>query len=147
MSHPCPRRRAAVNALLSVVFVALTLGVFCGAASAAPAVRAGSGVTAGSAATADIGDTAAERAAVDAARAASTDDGQGCGQRDPSDPDGNPATPPRGAAASELLTALAHGHGGYDGAWLADTTHGDALADRAPPLDPPTPVELSVLRV
>ncbi|WP_156723496.1 hypothetical protein [Streptomyces apocyni] len=165
MPRPCPRRRAALNALLSVLLVALTAGAFCGVAGAgsgAGSGRAGAGGTV-RAAPAGAGEAETSRVAaarsvggdVDVVRVLASDQGPGCGQRDAYERDGQPAAPPRGGAAYELLTALAHAHGASPTssnadveARLADGGRLGAAPDRGPPpRDPPTPVQLSVLRV
>ncbi|MGW0549206.1 hypothetical protein [Streptomyces altiplanensis] len=58
-----------------------------------------------------------------------------------------PVTPPRKGAAYELLPAL-YGAGPGAGSWGADgPAPRPAPGHRPPPLDPPSPIGLSILRV
>ncbi|MFE0037035.1 hypothetical protein [Streptomyces sp. NPDC059015] len=126
--------------------------------AALTAVLAGALLCVGSSAAADIGDATGAgppRVAVVASGAvappAATAGGEhrapGCGEGS-GDGGLNPATPPRGSAAHELLPALpttAHGGSGCPAA-------AGAVPDLAPELDPPAlatpgPIDLSVLRV
>ncbi|MGA4840977.1 hypothetical protein [Streptomyces sp. G45] len=97
---------------------------------------------------------AAERAAPPAAVFAQDADGSGapgCGPGGKADSGQRPAVPPRPGPASELLPAPydARALSGDWGAWGADQdVIAVARALRAPPpVAPPTPVGLSVLRV
>ncbi|MDJ0463520.1 hypothetical protein [Streptomyces sp. H27-C3] len=71
----------------------------------------------------------------------------GCGESPGGDSGTGPGTPARGSSSYELLHAL------YDaraasGPWGADPVLPAAEPDRGPlPLDPPSPIDLSVLRV
>ncbi|MEV8311324.1 hypothetical protein AB0P36_29265 [Streptomyces flavidovirens] len=58
-----------------------------------------------------------------------------------------PAAPPRGGAAYELMPALHEARAGA-GSWGADALAPHPSPDHRPPLlDPPTPIDLSILRV
>lgn len=71
----------------------------------------------------------------------------GCGQSHGDEGAAAPAVPPRGHAFGELLPALA-GDRTPCGGWGADQDVADVRAGRAPPaLVPPSPMELSILRV
>ncbi|MEU9012124.1 hypothetical protein AB0D12_20600 [Streptomyces sp. NPDC048479] len=78
------------------------------------------------------------------------DQGQapGCGKGVPDDGRGaRPSTPPRGSSSYELLPALQHAHDG-SGSWCQDGTALDISPERGPPAPaPPSPVDLSILRV
>lgn len=68
---------------------------------------------------------------------------------DPLDDEGGlaPAVPPRPGALCELLPALHHARVAA-GAWVADETVLDVRPQRGPPpLVPPSPMDLSILRV
>ncbi|MDH2393239.1 hypothetical protein QCN29_31595 [Streptomyces sp. HNM0663] len=60
----------------------------------------------------------------------------------------HPATPPRGGVGSELLPALHQtGHGASGAGGLAGVMPDVAPERGAPQLAPPSPMELSILRV
>lgn len=91
-----------------------------------------------------------DRAAADAPAAASPGDGRSPGCRDGSRPDGGvvPATPPRGQTPGGPLPAAHDARGAAApagcGAWEPAATG----PKRAPPaLAPPSPMDLSILRV
>ncbi|WP_309050251.1 hypothetical protein [Streptomyces sp.] len=73
----------------------------------------------------------------------------GCGHRNPAEAGAEgPAVPPRAQGFAELLPALTTGRAPAAGAWGADPEAGRPAPGREPPeLVPPSPVELSVLRV
>ncbi|MEV6397079.1 hypothetical protein AB0M39_20225 [Streptomyces sp. NPDC051907] len=72
----------------------------------------------------------------------------GCGQGAPDDFSGaHPAAPPRGFSAYELLPALHDAHGVSGGCSQEQTVLDVPPGRGPPPLDPPSPVELSILRV
>ncbi|MFF1699260.1 hypothetical protein ACFVXC_37470 [Streptomyces sp. NPDC058257] len=71
----------------------------------------------------------------------------GCGKGGQRDDGGRPAAPPRPSSAHELLPALYEAHAAT-GTWGADQAVLAVTPGRAPPaLAPPSPIELSVLRV
>ncbi|MEU6677276.1 hypothetical protein [Streptomyces sp. NPDC046853] len=71
----------------------------------------------------------------------------GCGKGGQQDSGGRPVSPPRPSSAHELLPALYEAHAAT-GSWGADQAFLAVTPGRAPPvLAPPTPIELSVLRV
>ncbi|MEV7197498.1 hypothetical protein AB0N81_37750 [Streptomyces sp. NPDC093510] len=71
----------------------------------------------------------------------------GCGKGSPQDADHVPGTPARSGSSYELLPALYDAHAAT-GACAVDHVVTPPLPGRAPPaLDPPSPMELSVLRV
>jgi hypothetical protein len=73
----------------------------------------------------------------------------GCGHRNPAEAGAEgPAVPPRAQGFADLLPALTTGRAPAAGAWGADPEAGRPAPGREPPeLVPPSPVELSVLRV
>ncbi|WP_149179985.1 hypothetical protein [Streptomyces sp. TRM49041] len=73
----------------------------------------------------------------------------GCGNGSPSDDGGlAPAAPPRGSTPGELLPALYDGRGAVGGAWCGAWAVTVISPERAPPeLVPPSPMDLSILRV
>ncbi|WP_367043551.1 hypothetical protein [Streptomyces sp. Je 1-332] len=76
-----------------------------------------------------------------------TDSVPGCGKGEQQDSGGRPASPPRPSSAHELLPALYEAHAAT-GSWGADQAVLSVAPGRAPPaLAPPSPIELSVLRV
>ncbi|MFE0132234.1 hypothetical protein ACFWY6_11750 [Streptomyces sp. NPDC059037] len=71
----------------------------------------------------------------------------GCGKSGQQDAGQGPAAPARSSSAYELLPALHQAHAA-SGAWGADQPVLSLTPDRGPPpLAPPTPIDLSVLRV
>lgn len=71
----------------------------------------------------------------------------GCDPEQRHDQDGRQGVPSRGTSAHELLAPLAHEHG-HAAVTVLDGAVPPAPAGRGPPPnDPPSPVELSVLRV
>ncbi|GAA1537942.1 hypothetical protein GCM10009730_54020 [Streptomyces albidochromogenes] len=160
MPQVSPRRRGAatVSALLGTVLAVLVL-LLCtdtgggGVPGTGGPVRASGEVTAPAAAPA-LGPASASTAVpasagfTAASFSASGDDDPepGCRQRHPG-PASVPVAPPRGGAAYELPATLCAARAG-GGAWGAE----DLVPHRAPghlppPLDPPTPEDLSILRV
>ncbi|MGW0737264.1 hypothetical protein [Streptomyces sp. NPDC002851] len=149
------RRSAAVRLVLGVLMTVFGLGLLCVGAVGAVG---GAGAASGGAAAGGV-DAVRVTGAVSApvtevtgpvAKSADGDgNGVGCGKRDPSDRGSQPGAPTRGGSAYEqLLTTLAYAHGAPgtttpDGA----LTHAVAPDRGPPPRDPPTHVELSVLRV
>ncbi|MEW2633966.1 hypothetical protein AB0903_20520 [Streptomyces sp. NPDC048389] len=106
------------------------------------------GCAGGTAAAAPPGPAAAPDAATVVAAAAGPVQSPGCGRSTAADDSGaHPGTPPRGASAYELLPAL-HQTGGP----ASPAAPGQAFLVSSPlpvlpPPAPPSPVELSVLRV
>ncbi|MFI1884900.1 hypothetical protein [Streptomyces jumonjinensis] len=77
--------------------------------------------------------------------AASQSPASGCGGAE-EDRGAHPSPPPRGALSYELPPVPYDTHGGLDP--LCGATVPGVVPDRGPPpLDPPTPVDLSILRV
>ncbi|WP_157855891.1 hypothetical protein [Streptomyces aureocirculatus] len=71
----------------------------------------------------------------------------GCG-RSPKDDGQRPAAPPRFPSSYELLPALYDNRAATSSAWGADQAVLCLMPGRAPPgLVPPSPIDLSVLRV
>lgn len=126
-SSSAPGRRSTVTLVLGALLALLTLGAACGPATA------GTGATDGT-------------VRVAAPSAPPVAAGTGCGKhRD--DQDGRPVAPARGPVHEQLAVTLSYEYGAArDGA--ADVDLGGVPPDRGPPpRDPPSPVELSVLRV
>ncbi|MEU9705550.1 hypothetical protein [Streptomyces sp. NPDC047981] len=72
----------------------------------------------------------------------------GCGQGTSVDGAARPATPPRPSGFGELLPALAGERAAGAGAWGCDQDIRESAPGPEPPeLVPPSPVELSILRV
>ncbi|MCH0542129.1 hypothetical protein I3F58_21725 [Streptomyces sp. MUM 203J] len=119
----------AVLAALSVLAVVVAL--MCVRPSAAASVPA-------------VGGAPADAVAV----AVAADLPPGCGDGSPSDEGGlSPAAPPRGMSAGELLPAP-YGTKAGPGAGCGPGTVTAITPERAPPpLVPPSPVDLSILRV
>ncbi|MFI6640236.1 hypothetical protein [Streptomyces sp. NPDC050504] len=117
-----------------VAALAVVLGVLCGPAATA---------------------SAAATTAPDQPRtAAFAQDGPGspappgCGDRTPHGDSDHPATPPRPSVAHELSATLVGVRAPGDGAWHVHDAPLAVSPERGPPpLAPPTPVDLSVLRV
>ncbi|MFE0176790.1 hypothetical protein ACFWZ2_31230 [Streptomyces sp. NPDC059002] len=131
------RARTTWCPLVGVLLV--MLGVFCGgpATAAAGSVARTAAVAAVSQAGADV-------------PVAQESDGAGvpgCGKGGRQDADHVPATPARSGTSYELLPALYDAHAA-PGAWGVDQAVLTMAPGRAPPaLDPPSPMDLSVLRV
>ncbi|MEV8020421.1 hypothetical protein AB0O76_29620 [Streptomyces sp. NPDC086554] len=71
----------------------------------------------------------------------------GCGKGGQQDAGQGPAAPARSSSAYELLPALHQAHAA-SGAWGADQTVLSLTPERGPPpLAPPSPIDLSILRV
>lgn len=127
------RHRLVVTASLLLGLLGALLGCVGSAASAATAGPAGG---------------AGSDAATVVAAAAGPVQSPGCGRStDDNDSGAHPGTPPRGGSAYELLPAL-HQTGGP----ASPAVPGQAFLDVSPlpalpPPAPPSPVELSVLRV
>ncbi|ARX84633.1 hypothetical protein [Streptomyces alboflavus] len=136
------RARLALRPLVGVLVVVLGVGVLCGVAGAA-GVAGASQVA--------MGQASAPAERVSAAEGpVFAGEGQGvpgCGQGGEKGDGQRPAAPPRSPSSYELLPAL------YDTrpaacSWLADQAVLALSPGRAPPaLVPPSPMELSVLRV
>ncbi|WP_157839187.1 hypothetical protein [Streptomyces flavidovirens] len=115
-------------------------------AGAAVAGAAVAGAAVGEAPVAEVPVATATATAMAAATAPASDE-PGCRESHRDGMANTPATPPRGGAAYELMPALHEARAGA-GSWGAD-----ALAPRPspehrpPPLSPPTPIDLSILRV
>ncbi|MBW5424684.1 hypothetical protein GKQ77_24485 [Streptomyces sp. BG9H] len=81
------------------------------------------------------------------AHAAESHDGPGCGEGGQGDTGQHPVSPPRSSSAHDLLPALYEAHGAA-GSWSGDQALLDVTPVRGPPpVAPPSPVDLSVLRV
>ncbi|MER7956820.1 hypothetical protein [Streptomyces sp. NPDC096030] len=136
------RALAALAALMGVVFGLLVCGAGTASASAGPAVGpAGPAVGPAGAPAVPGGSEAAVPADAGAGRV------PGCGEGHTTDGAARPATPPRPNGFGELLPTLAgeRAAGGFCG---ADQVIRELLPGPEPPeLVPPSPVELSILRV
>ncbi|UFQ16669.1 MULTISPECIES: hypothetical protein [Streptomyces] len=118
------RARTAWCPLVAVLLV--VLGGFCGPA---------------------VADTAVPPVSTVAHVYAGHDQRPGCGKGGQGDAGQQPVSPPRSGSAHELLPALYEAHGA-SGAWSADQAVLEPTPLRGPPpLTPPSPVDLSVLRV
>ncbi|MFE5614983.1 hypothetical protein [Streptomyces sp. NPDC056524] len=138
------RALAALAALMGVVFGLLV----CGAGTGSTAV-AGPVAGASEAVHADAAAAGAAEAGAAVAGAAEAGAGRvpGCGEGHTADGAARPATPPRPNGFGELLPTLAgeRAAGGFCG---ADQVIRELLPGPEPPeLVPPSPVELSILRV
>ncbi|MCQ4209042.1 MULTISPECIES: hypothetical protein [Streptomyces] len=71
----------------------------------------------------------------------------GCDPEQRHAPDGRQGVPSRGTSAHELLAPLVHEHGLGADATFDGTVPPTPAGRGPPPHDPPSPVELSVLRV
>ncbi|GAA3112053.1 hypothetical protein ACFQ0X_23410 [Streptomyces rectiviolaceus] len=121
------RSRLSWCPLLGVLLV--VLGAFCGPAAVASTA------------------SAQQSRAAATAFVHETDSVPGCGKGSQQDSGGRPASPPRPGSAHELLPALYEAHAAT-GSWGADQAVLSVSPGRAPPaLAPPSPIELSVLRV
>ncbi|MDI3422251.1 hypothetical protein [Streptomyces luteolus] len=126
------RRRSAVTLLLAALLALLTVGLVCGPASASASASAGQV-------------TESVRAAAPSASA--LDGKTGCGKKQ-TDESGQPATPNRGGSAHEqLASTLSHEQSATGDGTPFGHLAGVAPDRGPPPRDPPSPVELSVLRV
>ncbi|MBT2439010.1 hypothetical protein J7E93_02495 [Streptomyces sp. ISL-36] len=133
--------RASV-ALAALLGVALGLLV-CGAASAAPAAASAVAANANTASTA----VAVDVVVVDAVAGDAGARAPGCDQGHAVDGAARPASPPRPNGFGELLPALAAGRPAGGAGAVGQDVH-DLLPGPEPPeLVPPSPVELSILRV
>ncbi|MFI8874762.1 hypothetical protein [Streptomyces sp. NPDC055243] len=121
------RARLSWCPLLGVLLV--VLGAFCGPAAAAePAVN--------SAVSAPVSVQVEASAGV-----------PGCGKGGQQDAGQAPAAPPRSSTAYELLPALHQAHSA-SGGWGVGQTVPSLTPERGPPpLSPPSPIDLSILRV
>ncbi|MFI8290195.1 hypothetical protein EAO71_18170 [Streptomyces sp. ms191] len=138
------RALAALAALVGLVLGALVCGAGPAAAVTAPTAAAPADVARPAAPT-----PARPAAEVTDAQVMTAGGGAspGCGERHDADGAARPATPPRPAGFGELLPQLA-GARAADGGWGADQVGRDLLPGPEPPeLVPPSPVELSILRV
>ncbi|MGA4849844.1 hypothetical protein ACOBQB_27675 [Streptomyces sp. G5(2025)] len=116
------RARTAWCPLVAVLLV--VLGGFCGPAVADAAVPVST-----------------------VAHAAERHDEPGCGKGGQGETGQAPAAPARSSSAYELLPALYEAHGA-SGSWTVDKAVLELTPVRGPPpLAPPSPVDLSVLRV
>ncbi|MEU8958719.1 hypothetical protein AB0C93_30995 [Streptomyces sp. NPDC048518] len=73
--------------------------------------------------------------------------GPGCGKGSPQDADHVPGTPARTGAAQELLPALYDAHAATGACGVGRPVLSPAPGRAPPALDPPSPMDLSVLRV
>ncbi|MEV6758353.1 hypothetical protein [Streptomyces sp. NPDC051214] len=121
------RTRLSWCPLLGVLLI--VLGAFCGPAAVASAA------------------SAQQSRAAATAVVHETDSVPGCGKGGQQDGGSGPVAPPRPSSAHELLPALYEAHAAT-GAWGGDQAVLTVAPGRAPPaLAPPSPIELSVLRV
>ncbi|MFD0147252.1 MULTISPECIES: hypothetical protein [unclassified Streptomyces] len=137
------RALAALAALMGVVFGLLVCGAGTASASAGPVAGASE------AALADAAAAGAVEAGAAVAGAAEAGAGRvpGCGEGHTADGAARPATPPRPNGFGELLPTLA-GERAAGGLCGADQVIRELLPGPEPPeLVPPSPVELSILRV
>ncbi|MFE1232215.1 hypothetical protein [Streptomyces sp. NPDC058745] len=137
------RALAALAALVGLVLGALACGAGPAAAVTAPAAAAPAEAAGPAAST-----PGAPSAAVTDAPVATAGGGAspGCGERHAVDGAALPAAPPRPAGLGELLSLLAGARAA--GGWGADQVVRDLPPGPEPPeLVPPSPVELSILRV
>ncbi|MEN8650011.1 hypothetical protein ABCR94_05020 [Streptomyces sp. 21So2-11] len=158
-----PRRRGAatVSVLLGALFALLMCsGAMAAGSAPGPVGRAAAGVATAEAAVADAGAafvpghlpaaavSAAAPAAVSAALAAVGDrEVPGCGKSPGEDSGTGSGTPARGSSSYELLHAL-HDARAASGSWgINDVLPAFTPDPGPPPLDPPSPIDLSVLRV
>ncbi|WP_128559420.1 hypothetical protein [Streptomyces triticagri] len=153
------RHRRAVTALLGVLFVALAAGLFCGPAgvpeqripvpafAAAATAHDRGGVDGADGA--DARGTAATGAAASAYEAGrvAPDGGFGCGKGKSGDADAEQSAPVRGSTVAEHLSAFAHAQAALGLCAPEAYVPGPAQDRGPPPVEPPTPVTLSVLRV
>ncbi|MCX4824138.1 hypothetical protein OG883_30600 [Streptomyces sp. NBC_01142] len=144
-------RRCRVPAAATVLLSLLLALLVCSSASAIAAGAAGGGGGGGAGdgartgvSTAPTGDPVAVAVA-----AGEQDRAPGCGRgAEDDDNTSHPATPPRGGSCGELLPALHDAHGASGSAWSVAGAVVDLTPERGPPpLDPPSPVDLSILRV
>ncbi|GAA1905729.1 hypothetical protein GCM10009837_31560 [Streptomyces durmitorensis] len=130
------RTRLSWCPLLGVLLV--VLGAFCGPAVAAESTPAKPKVSVQAEVPAEAS------AEVSAGVSAGV---PGCGKGGQQDAGQAPAAPPRSSSAYELLPALHQAHAA-SGAWGFDQTVPSLTPERGPPpLAPPSPVDLSILRV
>ncbi|MEV2252469.1 hypothetical protein AB0I94_18145 [Streptomyces sp. NPDC050147] len=128
------RVRASWCPLLGVLLV--VLGGFCGPVASTAAASTAAPSTA-----------SAEQPRAATAFVHEADSVPGCGKGGQRDNGGRPMSPPRPSSAHELLPALYEAHAAT-GSWGADQAVLSVSPGRAPPaLVPPSPIELSVLRV
>ncbi|MFD0369522.1 hypothetical protein [Streptomyces sp. NPDC127114] len=141
------RATAVLAALVGLVLGLLVCGAAAGAPSGAPA-GASAGAPAGRAVQAGHEVRAGDAPVAATAPAPTAPAGPGCGQgHGEEEGAATPAVPPRPHGFGELLPALA-GERTPCGGWGADQDLADAVPGPEPPeLVPPSPVELSVLRV
>ncbi|QEU93346.1 hypothetical protein CP970_22640 [Streptomyces kanamyceticus] len=116
----------------------VVLGLFCAPAAAARAAGPTAVVAKESLPT---------RSAAAEAQALEGREAPGCGKGGQHDAEQRPASPPRPSSAYELLPALVQAHG-TSGSWGEDQAVLGLNPVRGPPeLEPPSPVDLSILRV
>ncbi|MFJ2771718.1 hypothetical protein [Streptomyces sp. NPDC087300] len=138
------RARTTWCPLVGVLLV--VLGVFCAGPATASAGATGAS---GPLRAAELVVSAAPVPAADAPRAQEPDGAgvPGCGKGGGQDADHVPGTPARSGASYELLPALYDAHAA-SGAWGVDQAVLSMAPGRAPPaLTPPSPLDLSILRV
>jgi len=132
------RARASWCPLLGVLLV--VLGAFCGPAVAAEPTAAKPEVSV----QAEVSAAQAEVSAVQAEVSAGV---PGCGKGGQQDAGQAPAAPPRSSSAYELLPALHQAHAESGALGIGQTVLALTPERGPPPLTPPSPVELSILRV
>ncbi|MBT2528559.1 hypothetical protein J7E91_24920 [Streptomyces sp. ISL-99] len=129
-----------LGTLLAVAVLLLCTDTAGGRVSAAEAPAAEAPVAEASVAEAPV-------ATVMAAATAPASDEPGCRESHRDGMANTPAAPPRGGAAYELMPALHEARAGA-ASWGADALAPHPSPEhRPPPLDPPTPIDLSILRV
>ncbi|MER7345878.1 hypothetical protein ABT390_10790 [Streptomyces aurantiacus] len=142
------RARLAWCSLVGVLVVVLGVGVLCGSAGARGVGSAG--VQFAGSAQAQVAGAVAPGAS-EAGVFVQADDGPGvpgCGKGDRGDDVQRPAAPPRVPTSYELLPALYDTRAASGCSWIADQAVLTLSPGRAPPaLVPPSPIDLSVLRV
>ncbi|MFE9395751.1 hypothetical protein [Streptomyces flavidovirens] len=139
-----------LGTLLAVAVLLLCTDTAGGRVSAAEAPVAEAPVAEAPVAEASVAEAPAAEAPVAVAMAAATapaSDEPGCRESHRDGMANVPAAPPRGGAAYELMPALHEARAGA-GSWGADALAPHPSPEhRPPPLDPPTPIDLSILRV
>ncbi|MFM9369134.1 hypothetical protein [Streptomyces sp. Da 82-17] len=136
------RRRSPATLFVGVLLALLALGLGCGPAAAASAASSAPSAPSVRAAVAEV----PAASAPDGDPGAGTGTGTGCGKK--KDRGAQPAAPNRGASAQEQLQSTLSYEHDAPGGLPADGPFAEVAPDRGPPpRDPPSPVELSVLRV
>ncbi|GGO59656.1 hypothetical protein [Streptomyces lasiicapitis] len=141
------RARLAWCSLVGVLVVVLGVGVLCGSAAA----RVAGVQVADAAGTRAVGSVEASVAADGGGffvQAADAPGVPGCGKGGQDGDGQRPAAPPRSPTSYELLPALYDTRAASGCSWIADQAVLTLSPGRAPPaLVPPSPIDLSVLRV